>query len=146
MPRGKFFRTDKIKNKISKSNKGKHHSPETEFKKGHKSRLTHGHAKRGKKTKTYNVWIEMHHRCNNPNATNYKYYGGRGIKVCERWSKFENFLADMGESQEDLTLDRIDNNGNYEPSNCRWTDYKTSARNRRAPKLSIKKENGEIKK
>ncbi len=73
----------------------------------------------------------MRRRCNTPTHINFANYGGRGIKVCERWSKFENFLADMGERPEGATLDRIDQNGNYEPTNCRWADAKTQSANRR---------------
>ena len=77
--------------------------------------------KHGKhKDPIYKVWSSMLHRCNNSNATHYKRYGGRGIKVCERWNKFENFLEDMGERPEGMTLDRINNDWNYEKSNCRW--------------------------
>ena len=78
-------------------------------------------------------WQGMKQRCNNPNNPGYRNYGRRGIKVCERWCKFENFLADMGKCLEGLTLDRKDNNGNYEPRNCHWTTWKKQANNRRHP-------------
>jgi hypothetical protein len=73
----------------------------------------------------------MTQRCGNPKADNYKYYGGRGIKVCARWSKFVNFLTDMGERPEGKTLDRIDVDGDYEPGNCRWATPKDQSENRR---------------
>lgn len=81
-------------------------------------------------TRIHKVWSAMLHRCNNPNATSYIRYGGRGIKVCDRWSKFENFLEDMGIPEKGLTLDRIDNDGNYEPGNCRWVTHKENCNNR----------------
>ena len=84
-----------------------------------------------KGTSTWCIWQSMIQRCNNPNSTPYKNYGGRGIKVCERWLKFENFLADMGVRPNKLQIDRVNNDGNYEPSNCRWTTAAENIKNRR---------------
>lgn len=93
------------------------------------SRTKHGKARRGQaKSVEYNVWSCMIGRCRN---TKDKRYGGRGIKVCERWQSFEAFYQDMGDRPEGHTLDRIDVNGNYEPSNCRWATNEEQSSNKR---------------
>ena len=91
------------------------------------SETTHGMSG----TKVYWVWSQMRDRCSNSNSQDYRYYGGRGISVCPRWSKFENFIADMGVPPPGLTLDRINNDGNYEPDNCRWATRTVQTANRR---------------
>ena len=84
------------------------------------------------KTRAYMSWASMHGRCSNPNNTkDWPNYGGRGISVCGRWRRFQNFFADMGERPVGLSLDRINNDGNYEPSNCRWATRLEQNHNRR---------------
>ncbi len=92
-----------------------------------KSFRTHGMSRDA----NYIRWNTMIQRCTNPNVPNYKDYGGRGIKVCARWKKFENFLTDMGKKPKRLSLERVNNNGNYEPTNCIWASMRTQAGNTR---------------
>lgn len=81
------------------------------------------------RTSTYHIWQAMKNRCENPKSSMYKYYGGKGIKVCERWNTFTNFLTDMGERPIKKSIDRINNDGNYEPGNCRWATNFEQSRN-----------------
>ncbi len=99
---------------------------------GRVSNRRHGDAVVGAVTAEYRVWAGMMSRCNNLSHNAYHNYGGRGIRVCERWRTYENFLADMGRKPSpELSLDRIDNDGNYEPSNCRWATIKEQIANQR---------------
>ena len=85
-------------------------------------------------TTAYRSWRSMVRRCTKPNDPGYADYGGRGIMVCERWLKYANFQEDMGLCPKGLTLERINVNGNYEPSNCKWADSETQCNNRRGLK------------
>jgi hypothetical protein len=79
----------------------------------------------------YHVWQSMRDRCRNPNHRQWKDYGGRGIRVCERWNDFHVWLGDMGPRPAGYVIDRIDNDGNYEPGNCRWTTHRENQLNQR---------------
>jgi hypothetical protein len=93
---------------------------------------THGAATNKSPSKEYRTWTEIKTRCLNPRSASYKRYGGRGISVCQRWiDSFEAFLSDMGAAPPGTSIDRIDNNKNYEPGNCRWADVFTQAGNKR---------------
>jgi hypothetical protein len=92
----------------------------------------------------YKSWSGMRNRCLNKNSERYRFYGARGIKICSRWNRYENFLEDMGRKpSSNCSIDRINNNGDYEPNNCRWATPKTQARNTRQTR--ILKFNGERK-
>ena len=95
----------------------------------------HGHCKNGTSTTEYRIWTGMKDRCLNRNTPQWINYGGRGIKVCERWLKFENFFEDMGKRPEGLSLDRINVDGDYEPSNCRWATRSEQQQNKRNTKF-----------
>lgn len=90
----------------------------------------------------YFLYLDMIARCSRTTHSRYKDYGGRGITVCDEWRQnFWTFVTDMGPRPDNFVLDRVDNDGNYEPSNCRWTDYSTSAKNRRMDKLLARPRN-----
>ena len=87
------------------------------------------------KTKTYKVWQQMKHRCNNPANKRYQRYGGRGIGYCRSWEDFSLFLADMGEAPHGCSLDRTDNDADYNKENCRWVSMKEQVKNRRGRRV-----------
>lgn len=103
-------------------------------------KIKHGHNRKFTgKSPTYSCWDSMKQRCRNPKHIAYRYYGGRGIKVCDRWNQFENFLADMGERPSARhSLDRYpDTDGHYEPGNVRWTTKREQALNRNSGNLRL---------
>ncbi len=102
-----------------------------------KDRIQHGHARKGAISTEHKTWMAMIQRCTNPNNNRWRHYGARGISVCDRWLKFENFLADMGLRPKGLTLDRKNNDGNYEPGNCRWATASEQQRNKRGSRVHL---------
>lgn len=125
---GEYATVDRRRNRVSK------------YLSGHNSKVAHPMTGKGRHnmegTPTYNSWSSMLNRCRNPKANNYERWGGRGITVCERWTDFVNFYADMGERPAGTTLDRIDNDRGYEPGNCRWANHFEQARSRSNTKLT----------
>jgi hypothetical protein len=105
-------------------------------------RYRHGHCAFGKRSNIHDIWVNMKQRCLNPKSKPYKYYGARGIKVCDRWAGedgFLHFLNDMGDRPSHRhTLDRIDNDGDYEPSNCRWATWDQQNANKRIMSRQLK--------
>lgn len=97
-----------------------------------RKRATHGHSSGGVTSRTFNIWRAMLQRCKNKNCAAYKDYGGRGIKVCDEWLEFSNFLRDMGEVPENLQIDRRDNGLGYFKENCHWVTPKQNSMNRRS--------------
>lgn len=99
------------------------------FIRGH-SKVTHGHAgHKGNRSPTYRSWAAMKTRCSNPKAKDYVYYGERGIRVCDRWKSFENFISDMGERPDGCTIERGNTDGAYEPTNCSWASQLVQVNN-----------------
>lgn len=98
-------------------------------------RYKHGARRKNVPTREYTTWNCMRNRCRNPNDGAYRWYGGRGIKVCDRWDSFENFLTDMGPRPHGCSLDRIDVDADYGPDNCRWLPDALQNRNKRNNRL-----------
>jgi len=99
------------------------------------SSYKHGNAQRQHRSRTYSSWASMHSRLKDEGYHAYNRYSGRGIKVCERWNDFKNFLNDMGERPQNTTLDRINNDGDYTPENCRWATLKEQGANKSNSKV-----------
>lgn len=105
-----------------------------------KANIIHGNCPHRNPTRTYSCWQRVLGRCYNPKNKDWKYYGEKGITVCDKWKNdFREFLKDMGECPKGLEMDRINSDGNYEPSNCRWANETVQSRNRSIIKLSMQK-------
>lgn len=104
----------------------------------HQETLIKRNTKHGKTgTRTYGIWKDMRRRCLSPTRPRFKDYGARGIKICQRWlDSYDNFLEDMGEAPQNYTLERIDNDGDYSPNNCKWATYLEQCHNQRARKTN----------
>ncbi len=94
------------------------------------ARVKHGAYSNNSETALHYIWRSMLSRCYRKKDSSYAHYGARGIKVCTRWHRYENFAADMGPQPKKFTLDRIDNNGCYEPANCRWVNHSVQQKNK----------------
>lgn len=99
--------------------------------------ITHGNTRYRDPTPTYRSWQNVLKRCNNPKSIQYRDYGGRGIRVCDRWSSFENFLADMGERPTGMSIERINNDLGYFPENCKWATRVEQAQNTRRTNIKM---------
>ena len=104
--------------------------------------MKHGHSGRKVRSRTYNSWLNMKDRCNNPKNKQFKDYGGRGIKYVKRWERFEEFLRDMEERPKDRMLNRIDNDKGYSKKNCNWATWEEQVKNKRLRKMGTSKVQG----
>jgi hypothetical protein len=102
----------------------------------HSHAFRHGHSLSSGWSPVYRTWVNVVLRCTNPNASHYEYYGGAGVKICDRWrNSFEAFLEDMGDRPEGTTLGRFGDTGNYEPGNCAWQNRKEQVAEQRTKRL-----------